>query len=83
MEILIGLIIAALVIYVVYRKLNKVTDESLGGHETPVAPELVAEPVLEEAKVAAVVEQKEKKPRKKASSAAGAKKSVKKIKSVE
>jgi hypothetical protein len=82
MEILVILFVA-LVVYVLYRKLNKKADEAFGEQESPVVPEPVVETVLEEAKVAAVTNQKEKKSRKKASSASGGKKSVKKINSAE
>lgn len=72
MTTLIALLVAALVIYLVYRHLNKVTDDTLPvKEEAPVAP--VVEPVV--AKVEEVVAEQPKKERKKrAPSAKGASK---------
>ncbi len=79
MTLVIALLVALAVIYLVYRQMNKVTDEAFESKEvekvTPVVEEVVAEPMVD-----ALVEEKPKKTRKKA---AGGKKSAKKIKSVE
>lgn len=77
MTTLIALLVAALVVYLVYRHLNKVTDESLPlKEEAPVVPP--AEPaVVHERPAVELAEEPKKERKKRASSAKGGKKAAK------
>lgn len=88
MSLVIALLVALVVVYLVYRQLNKKTDEAFANkEEAPAVVEsdtLSVEPVLAVSEnLAVVVDQPKKTRKKRAPSAARGKKSVKKINSLE